>query len=117
IEYTLAGSITIRDRSDIRSVKHWSERLEPFEHQVRNLITFCRRAPVALIADDVGMGKTISAGLIISELMVRKKVKRVLILAPKILLPQWCDELESKFGDRKSTRLNSSHVKISYAVF
>ncbi|HEX7003351.1 MAG TPA: SNF2-related protein [Trueperaceae bacterium] len=98
IEYTLAGSITIRDRSDIRSVKHWSERLEPFEHQVRNLITFCRRAPVALIADDVGMGKTISAGLIISELMVRKKVKRVLILAPKILLPQWCDELESKFG-------------------
>src|SRR5690606_39728653 len=90
--------ITIRDRSDIRSVKHWSERLEPFEHQGRNLRTLCRRAPVALIADDVGMGKTISAGLIISELMVRKKVKRVLILAPRILLPQWCDELESKFG-------------------
>lgn len=98
IEYTLASSITIRDRSDIRSLKHWSERLEPFEHQVENLITFCRRAPVALIADDVGMGKTISAGLIISELMVRKKIKRVLILAPKILLSQWCDELRDKFG-------------------
>lgn len=98
IEYTLASSIAIRDASDIQSVNHWSERLEPFQHQVQNLITFCRFAPVHLIADDVGMGKTISAGLIVSELMVRKVVRRVLILAPKILLPQWQEELKHKFG-------------------
>src|SRR5690606_14766959 len=93
IEYTLAGSITIPDRSDIRAGKRWSARLEPLEHQVPSRIAVCRRAPVALLADDVGRGKTVSAGLIISELMVRKGVQRVLILAPRILLPQRCEEL------------------------
>lgn len=97
LEYTLTNPITIRDRSDILSQRHWSEHLEPFEHQVRNLVTYCRRAPVALIADDVGLGKTISAGLILSELMTRKKVQRALVLCPKLLLPQWCEELQSKF--------------------
>jgi SNF2 family DNA or RNA helicase len=98
IEYALATPIAIRDKEDIKSQKHWSEQFEPFEHQVRNLITFCRRALVALIADDVGLGKTISAGLVLSELMTRRKVKRALILAPKLLLPQWCEELQTKFG-------------------
>lgn len=100
IEYTLASPIIINDRSDIQSARHWSEHLEPFEHQVRNLITYCRRAPVALVADDVGLGKTISAGLILSELATRKKVKRALVLAPKILLSQWDEELRSKFRMR-----------------
>lgn len=97
-EYSLSGSILINDADDIQSASHWSERLEPFEHQVRNLITFCRRAPVALIADDVGLGKTISAGLVLSELLVRGRARKALVLAPKILLPQWHEELESKFG-------------------
>ena len=61
---SLATPITISGPEDIQSRKHWSELLEPYEHQIRNLLTFCRRAPVALIADDVGLGKTISAGLI-----------------------------------------------------
>jgi len=55
IEYELTAPITIETKDDILSRKHWSERLEPFEHQVRNLITFCRRSPVALVADDVGL--------------------------------------------------------------
>jgi superfamily II DNA or RNA helicase len=96
-EWDLDPAILIHDASDIHARKHWAELLEPFEHQVKNLITFCRRAPVALIADDVGLGKTISAGLILSELMVRGKVHRTLIVAPKILLPQWKEELLSKF--------------------
>lgn len=100
VEYSLASSIIVRDRSDIESAKHWSDLLEPFEHQVQNLITFCRLGPVQLIADDVGLGKTISAGLIISELRVRKRIKRVLVLAPKILLPQWKEELWAKFRIR-----------------
>ncbi len=97
IEFTLASSIIVRDAADIKSAVHWSGLVEPFRHQVQNLITFCRLGPVQLISDDVGMGKTISAGLIISELMVRKRVGRVLVLAPKILLPQWKAELTSKF--------------------
>lgn len=97
VEYSLATPITISGPEDIQSRKHWSELLEPYEHQIRNLLTFCRRAPVALIADDVGLGKTISAGLILSELMTRRKVTRALVICPKILMQQWQEELRSKF--------------------
>jgi superfamily II DNA or RNA helicase len=97
LEWGLDPAILINKAEDIQARKHWEGLLEPFEHQVRNLITFCRRAPVALIADDVGLGKTISAGLILSELMARGKVNRALILAPKILGPQWKEELRTKF--------------------
>lgn len=97
LEYSLASPITINGPDDIQSRRHWSELVEPYEHQIRNLMTFCRRAPVALIADDVGLGKTISAGLILSELMTRGKVQRALILCPKILMPQWREELQGKF--------------------
>jgi len=97
IEWSLDSAILIASAEDIQSRHHWSEVFEPYEHQVRNLLTFCRRAPVALVADDVGLGKTITAGLIISELIARGKVERILVLAPKILLPQWKEELETKF--------------------
>lgn len=98
IEYELSAPITIETKEDILSRKHWSERFEPYEHQVKNLITFCRRSPVALFADDVGLGKTISAGLVLNELQTRKKVRRALILCPKVLLEQWKEELEKHFG-------------------
>ncbi len=97
-EWSIAPPILIRGPEDLESRKHWSETLTPYKHQVQNLITFCRRAPVALIEDDVGLGKTISAGLIVSELMTRKKVRRVLIVCPSLLLEQWASELQSKFG-------------------
>jgi ERCC4-related helicase len=108
IEYALANPITIRDRDDIQSAKHWADHFEPFEHQVRNLITFCRRAPVALIADEVGLGKTISAGLILSELMTRKRIQRALVVCPKILLRQWQEELRTKFRIRSSFETGKS---------
>lgn len=98
LEYSLYNAIVIRDRSDIQSTKHWSELVEPFEHQVQNLITFSRIAPVGLIADEVGLGKTVSAGLIISELRTRRAINRVLVVCPKILMPQWQSELAEKFG-------------------
>src|SRR4029077_4638495 len=66
-------------------------------HQVSNLITFCRRLPVTLLADDVGLGKTISAGLVASELIARALVSKILIVCPKLLGPQWRDELKTKF--------------------
>src|SRR4051794_26629296 len=74
LEWSLADCIVIQSEEDIQSRANWRERLEPFEHQVKNLFTFCRRLPVTLLADDVGLGKTISAGLILSELMARKRV-------------------------------------------
>jgi len=54
--------------------------------------------PSLLVADDVGLGKTIEAGLILLELMARGRAKRVLIVAPPGLLDQWQGELEERFG-------------------
>ena len=62
-----------------------------------------------LLADDVGLGKTIEAGLILSELLIRRRINRVLILTPASLRIQWRDEMWSKFSlsfdviDRDST--------------
>lgn len=53
-----------------------------------------------LIADDVGLGKTIEAGLCIIELMARGVGRRVLVVAPPGLIPQWVDEMWDKFGLR-----------------
>lgn len=98
LEWDLIDPIVIQDRADLKSEDVWKDRIEPYTHQVTNLITFCRRLPVTLLADDVGLGKTISAGLVVTELQSRSRVNRILVVAPKILGPQWKEELESKFG-------------------
>ncbi|MFT8319441.1 MAG: SNF2-related protein [Bacillus sp. (in: firmicutes)] len=51
----------------------------------------------AILADEVGLGKTIEAGLILKEYMIRGLVKKVLILVPASLVTQWAVELNSKF--------------------
>jgi ERCC4-related helicase len=50
------------------------------------------------IADDVGLGKTIEAGLILREMIMRQKVKRIVIACPASLVTQWQDEMEGRFG-------------------
>ena len=98
LEWSLADPIIIHSSDDIKSRGKWERNVEPFKHQVENLIRFCRRLPVTLLADDVGLGKTISAGLILSELMTRKRVSKTLVICPKILIDQWEEELYTKFG-------------------
>ncbi|MGY4690265.1 DEAD/DEAH box helicase [Salibacterium sp. K-3] len=51
----------------------------------------------AILADEVGLGKTIEAGLILKEYMVRGLVKKALILVPASLTGQWAEELNNKF--------------------
>jgi hypothetical protein len=51
-----------------------------------------------LIADDVGLGKTVEAGLIARELLLRRRIDLIVISAPPAMTIQWKDELESKFG-------------------
>ncbi len=51
-----------------------------------------------LIADDVGLGKTIEAGLIVRELLLRRRIDFVVVAAPATMTIQWKDELEAKFG-------------------
>lgn len=50
------------------------------------------------IADDVGLGKTIEAGLIVRELLMRQKVRRIVVAAPPSVLLQWKEELDQRFG-------------------
>lgn len=51
-----------------------------------------------LIADDVGLGKTIEAGLIIQEFLAQQRIKRILIVCPATLQKQWQEEMEDKFN-------------------
>ena len=51
-----------------------------------------------LLADDVGLGKTIEAGLIINELVARGRLRRILIVCPASLQIQWRDEMAEKFS-------------------
>ena len=51
-----------------------------------------------LIADDVGLGKTIEAGLVMQELMLRHRARTMLIVCPANLTVQWRDEMRDKFG-------------------
>src|SRR5467141_3397231 len=97
-EWDLVDPILIKDRQDLKSEHKWRDHIEPYHHQVQNLITFCRRLPVTLLADDVGLGKTISAGLIISELISRSRLNKILVVCPKLLRPQWQEELLTKFN-------------------
>ncbi|WP_256758202.1 DEAD/DEAH box helicase [Cohnella sp. WQ 127256] len=71
---------------------------EPLPHQVdtaRKVLHEMRGR--AILADEVGLGKTIEAGLILKEYLIRGLVKKVLILVPASLVLQWVRELNSKF--------------------
>lgn len=73
--------------------------IDPLPHQLevaRKVVT----SPQArwLIADDVGLGKTIEVGLILHALTQRNRCRRVLIVCPSSLTKQWKDEMRAKFG-------------------
>ncbi|MEG4582720.1 helicase-related protein [Microcoleus sp. MON1_C5] len=73
--------------------------IAPWPHQIKILRRVAANFPKSfLIADEVGLGKTIETGLILRYLLVSKKVKRVLILAPASIQPQWHEELREKFN-------------------
>ncbi|HYK91362.1 MAG TPA: SNF2-related protein [Acidobacteriota bacterium] len=60
-----------------------------------------------LLADEVGLGKTIEAGMILKEYMLRGMARRVLILTPASLVEQWREEMETKFGIEFATSYDS----------
>jgi superfamily II DNA or RNA helicase len=70
---------------------------EPYQ-QVPALRALELPRPRLLIADDVGLGKTIEAGLILRELNARRRANRILIVSPASIVEQWQTELASKFG-------------------
>ena len=73
--------------------------VKPWAHQMKILRRMASEFPRnALIADEVGLGKTIETGLVLRYLLLSKKVKRVLILAPASVQPQWQEEMREKFN-------------------
>ncbi|MGG0740073.1 DEAD/DEAH box helicase [Niallia taxi] len=81
----------------LQAPKHLSD-LTPLPHQLevaKKVIEDMNGK--AILADEVGLGKTIEAGLILKEYMIRGLVKKVLILVPASLVTQWAIELNTKF--------------------
>ena len=73
--------------------------IEPLPHQITAVYgEMLPRQPLRfLLADDPGAGKTIMAGLLIKELLIRGDLERCLVVAPGNLVEQWQDELAEKF--------------------
>jgi hypothetical protein len=72
---------------------------EPFDHQIATVRVVLRRMRRrAILADEVGLGKTIEAALVLSELCARGLARRALIVTPAGLVGQWQEELDRKFA-------------------
>lgn len=73
----------------------------PLPHQIAALLKAVSSDPVRLLlADEVGLGKTIEAGLIIKELKLRGLIRRILVVVPKGLVPQWLAEMRTHFNEQ-----------------
>lgn len=73
--------------------------IHPEAYQLVPVLRALEMPRVALmLADAVGLGKTIQAGMILRELMLRRRIRRVLILCPASLRTQWRDEMHEKFS-------------------
>ena len=89
----------ISSRQPVASPFHGSVRVE--DYQLVPLLKALRMPRVSLLlADDVGLGKTIEAGLILTELLLRRRIQRILVLTPASLRRQWQEELWEKFSLR-----------------
>ena len=86
---------------------------EPRTYQLVPLLMALRlQIPRLLIADDVGIGKTIEAGLILRELIDRGEVDGFSVLCPPHLVEQWVGELKSRFGIEAVAVTSSSAARL-----
>lgn len=75
------------------SIDHYPYQIEAALHALRDM------GGHALLADEVGLGKTIEAGIVMKELLERGLVKRVMVIVPASLTRQWQEELQTKFHE------------------
>ena len=103
VAFVRFASVYSRVKNELASgtVVDVSESVIPLPHQryalERALETNACRY---MLADEVGLGKTIEAGLIIKELETRGLIERILVVCPKGLMTQWEAEMQEKFGER-----------------
>ncbi|HEX7056644.1 MAG TPA: SNF2-related protein [Bacilli bacterium] len=98
LAYEAEQSALVHHFDDLQCLAHLSH-ITPLPHQLdtaKQVLTKMRGR--AILADEVGLGKTIEAGLILKEYLIRGLVKKALILVPASLVLQWVRELGQKFG-------------------
>ena len=87
-----------QDEQELRLISPWQSAVQVEDYQLYPVLKALLMPRISLLlADDVGLGKTIEAGLILSELFVRRRIRRVLIICPASLQLQWRDEMREKF--------------------
>jgi SNF2-related domain len=93
------GCVTATDPSLFQAPFRAGIRLDAYQLEPLRKALLLPRVNL-LIADDVGLGKTIEAGLILRELLLRRRIDFVVVAAPPSMLGQWAEELETRFGLR-----------------
>jgi SNF2 family DNA or RNA helicase len=89
-----------RDESNLMTLAALRHRIEILPHQVNAAIrVLTKMNSRAILADEVGLGKTIEAGIVMKELIARGLAERILILTPASLVDQWKGEMENKFNE------------------
>ncbi len=91
-------SIASYSPASFKLISPWYSAVQIEEYQLYPVVKALSMPRITmLLADDVGLGKTIEAGLIINELIARGRLNRILILCPASLQIQWKDEMDEKF--------------------
>ncbi|MBW7858428.1 MAG: DEAD/DEAH box helicase family protein, partial [Leptonema sp. (in: Bacteria)] len=82
----------------LSSLSNSRTRLLPHQIEATHRVCSALR-PRFLLADEVGLGKTIEAGLVMKELMLRKGYKKILVITPATLTVQWQSEMKNRFNE------------------
>lgn len=91
------GAVTSADQRALQAPFRSGIAIE--DYQLEPLVRALRMPRTTLlVADDVGLGKTIEAGLVVQELLLRHRARSVLVVCPASLQVQWRDEMREKFG-------------------
>lgn len=105
---------TLTERALISSINY---KIQPLPHQLLTVdFVLSRFRPRCLMADEVGLGKTIESILVYQELKLRGIAKRILIIVPSGLVIQWQEELRLKFNEKfvVFTKDHIRHLKQTY---
>lgn len=105
--HRILGATLVRETGLLSGARFGRVALEAYQ-LAPTLRLLGKPRPSLLIADDVGLGKTIEAGLAMLELMARGRASRILVVTPPGLMDQWQDELQEKFGLRFELLVNAA---------
>lgn len=98
ISYYTAKKLELNSKDSIFSLNAGKVNFIPFQYRPLTKILKAER-PRLLIADDVGVGKTIETGLIIKEFEKRDNISKIIIICPKELTTKWHNEMKNKFDE------------------